>query len=77
MTGPRPVPGGPPARDDLTPRLFRALFQGFDLHRIGGTYVVLPKGTPCLSGPSLGVIARQISTRPDPAPGPGTGEPDR
>jgi hypothetical protein len=50
---------GPPARDDLTPRLFRALFQGFDLHDI---YVVLPKGTPCLSGPSLGAIARQIST---------------
>ena len=53
MTGPAPAPGGPPARDDLTPRLFRALFQGFDLHDIGGTYVVLPKA-PCLSGSSLG-----------------------
>ncbi len=73
MTG--PAPAGPPARDDLTPRLFRALSRGFDLHHIGGTYVVLPKGTP-LSGPSLGAIARQISA-PDPAPGPDTAGPVR
>jgi hypothetical protein len=55
-----------------------SLFQGFDLHRIGGTYVVLPKGTPRLSGPSLSAIARQISTsrtpRPARAPGSRTGE---
>lgn len=77
MTGPAPAPGGPPGRDDLTPRLFRALYREFDLHRIGGAYVVLPKGTPCLSGPSLGAIARQISTSPDPAPGPDAGEAGR
>ena len=76
MTGPAPAPGGQPGRDDLTSRLFRALFQGFDLHHIGGTYVVLPKGTPWLSGPSLGAIARQISA-PDPAPGPDTAGPVR
>jgi hypothetical protein len=76
MTEPAPAPGGPPARDDLTPRLFRALFQGFDLHQAGGTYVVLPKGTPRLAGPSLGAIARQISTR-DPAPGPNPAGPGR
>ena len=69
MTGPAPVPGGPPARDDLTPRLFRALFQGFDLHEVGGAYVVLPKGTPCLAGPSLGAIARQIRTPDTEGPG--------
>jgi len=76
MTGPAPAPGGPPARDDLTPRLFRVLFQGSGLHHIGGTYVVLPKGTPCLTGPSPGAIARQIST-PDRAPGPDTAGPGR
>jgi hypothetical protein len=76
MTGPAPAPGGPPACDDLTPCLFRALFQGFDLHQVGGTYVVLPKGTPCLFGPSLGAIARQISA-PEPAPGPDAAGPAR
>jgi len=76
MTGPGPAPGGQPGRVDLTSRLFRALFQGHDLHHVGGIYVVLPKGTPWLSGPSLGAIARQIST-PDPAPGPDTSGPAR
>ena len=76
MTGPALASGGQPARDDLTSRLFRALFQGFDLHHIGGTYVVLPKGTPYLSGPSLGAIARQISA-PDLASGPDTAGPVR
>jgi hypothetical protein len=57
----------PPAtavRDDLTSRIFRALFGDFDLHTADGPYVVVPRGTWCLTGPSLGVIARQISTGP-------------
>ena len=75
MTDPGPaVPAGPPACDDLTARVFRALHAQFDLHHADGTYVVTPKGTPCFAGPSLGEIARQISDREHPgppAPGPG------
>jgi hypothetical protein len=73
MTGTQPTtPAGGYARDDLTARIFRALYQGFDLHRIGEAYLAVPKGTPCYAGPSLGDIARQISaasvTAPVPAP---------
>jgi hypothetical protein len=67
MTG--PAPAGPPARDDLTARVFRALYQRFDLHTTGGTHIAVPKGTPCFVGPSLGDIARQISAA-SAAPGP-------
>ena len=67
------VPAAPsqPA-GDLTARLFRALYQEFDLHTVNGTYVVVPKGTPWFAGPSLGEIARQISghDRPDPVTSP-------
>jgi hypothetical protein len=68
----RSAPAGQQARDDLTPRVFQALFQGFDLHAANGTYIVVPKGCLCLAGPSLGDIARQISTQPGPAASPGT-----
>jgi hypothetical protein len=85
MTGPVPaVPAGQPACDDLTARVFRALYAGFDLHHVGGTYVVIPKGTPCFAGPSLGDIVRQISDREHPGPpppgapaAPGKGPPGR
>ena len=57
-------------------KIFRALYQEFDLRTINGTYVVVPKGTPWFAGTSLGDIARQISdhdprARPLPRPGPG------
>jgi hypothetical protein len=69
MTSTAPAaPAGQPGRDDLTPPIFRALFDGFDLHTAGATYIVVPAGTLCLAGPSLGDIARQISTRPVPGP---------
>jgi hypothetical protein len=76
MTGATPaVPAGPAAPAGLPARLFRALYAGYDLHAIDGIYVAVPAGTPCFAGPSLGQIARQISTRPacgpastDPAP---------
>ena len=58
---------GQSGRDDLTPRIFRAPFDGFDLHTAS-----VPAGTLRLAGPSLGDIARQISTRPVPATGPDT-----
>jgi serine/threonine-protein kinase RsbW len=48
-------------RDDLTPRIFRALYQDFDLLTIGTIHIVIPKGTPVFSGDSLGQIALQIS----------------
>ena len=67
MTG--STPAGEPARDDLTPRVFRALFQDFDLHTAGGTYIAVAAGAPCFAGSSLGDIARQISARTAPAPG--------
>lgn len=49
------------AQDELTIRMFRALYRDFDLYTVGGTHVVVPKGTPWFSGASLGSIARQIS----------------
>jgi hypothetical protein len=72
----RPAAAGQPGRDDLTERIFRALYQEFDLRTINGTYVVVPKGTPWFAGTSLGDIARQISDhdhpgRPLPRPAPG------
>ena len=50
-----------PSRDDLTPRIFRALYENFDLLTIGVIHIVTPKGTPVFIGDSLGQIARQIS----------------
>ncbi len=52
---------GQSGRDDLTPRIFRALYQDFDLLSIGAVHIVTPKGTPVFTGDSLGQIARQIS----------------
>ena len=69
MTGPAPVnPAGPPAPDDLTARVFRAPYQGFDLHAVGGTYIAIPAGTPCFARPSLGEVARLISEHEDQDP---------
>jgi hypothetical protein len=50
-----------PGRDDLTRRIFRALYAQFDLRTIGATHVVVPTGTPWFAGDSLGEVARQIS----------------
>jgi hypothetical protein len=62
MTGTTPAsPAAQPGRDDLTPRIFQALYQNFDLLTIGVTHIVTPKGTPVFVGDSLGQIARQIS----------------
>ncbi len=47
--------------DDLTPRIFRALYPGFDLLTIGVIHIVTPKGTPVFTGDSLGQLAQQIS----------------
>jgi len=58
MTG---TSAGQPGRDNLPSRIFRALYAEFDLRTVGGTYVVVPKGTPWFAGNSLGEIARQIS----------------
>ncbi len=62
---------------DLTARLFRALYQEFDLHTINGIYVVMPKGTSWFAGPSLGDIARQISGHDYPGPVASPAEPGR
>jgi hypothetical protein len=57
-----------PGRDDLTPRVFRALYQDYDLLIIGATHVVTPKGCQVFVGGSLGQIARQISGDEDGGP---------
>ena len=49
------------AYDELTVRVFRALYRDFDLYTVGSTHVAVPRGTPWFSGASLGSIARQIS----------------
>ena len=70
MTGTPPASSaGQPGRDDLTPRIFRALYQSFDLLTIGVIHIVTPKGTPVFIGDSLGQIARQISDHETRAPG--------
>ena len=61
-------PAGHSGRDDLTPRIFRALYPDFDLLTIGVVHVVTPKGTPVFTGDSLGQIARQISDHAHGAP---------
>lgn len=63
-TGPRTAVTREEARhsqDELTIRIFQALYRDFALYTVGSTYVVVPKGTPYFSGGSLGSIARQIS----------------
>jgi len=68
MTGTDPEDPSPP--DDLTARVFRALYPGFDLHDMTGTWLAVPAGTPWFTGPAIGEIARQISARDRPAPAP-------
>lgn len=57
-----------PVRDDLTVRLFRAMYAEYDLRMVGGIHVVVPRGTPWFAGHSLGEIARQISEYEHPQP---------
>jgi hypothetical protein len=66
---PAPAAAGQPGPGDLTARLFRALYRDFDLHDVGGLFIVLPKGTPWFAGHSLGDIARQICDQRPPGPG--------
>jgi hypothetical protein len=56
--------GGQPARDELTPRVFRALYAEYELRAVEGTrYVAVPKGTAWHAGQEIGEIAEQISAR--------------
>jgi hypothetical protein len=75
MTGPTSAsPAGHSGRDDLTPRIFRAIYPGFDLLTIGVIHIVTPKGTPVFTGDSLGQIARRIGDQEHGAPaGPSPG----
>jgi hypothetical protein len=47
--------------DELTPRVFRALYREYDLLTTGLIHIVTPKGTPLFIGDSLGEIARQLA----------------
>jgi hypothetical protein len=57
MTG---APAAQPDRDELTPRILRALHAEFDLRKIGGTHLAVSRGTPWFAGHSLGQVARQF-----------------
>jgi hypothetical protein len=71
MQRPRPArPAGTPDPGELPARLFRGLYQAYDLHVIEGVHVAVPKGTPCFASRSLGHVARQISERAGPGSGP-------
>ena len=48
-----PAPAVPPPPEDLTARVFRALYPEYDLHALPGTYLALPKGTPCFTAPAI------------------------
>jgi hypothetical protein len=63
-----PAAAGQPAAGDLTARIFRCLYPEYDMRAINGTYIVVPKGTRWLAGPSLGDIARRISNHDHPGP---------
>ncbi len=54
-----------PHPHNLTEMVFRALFSDHEFIVVSGTYVVVPKGTPVLTGDSLGSIAQEISDQPD------------
>jgi hypothetical protein len=55
------APEDPLPPEDLTARVFRALYDQFDLHITGDTHIAVPKGTPLFAGPTIGEIARKIS----------------
>jgi hypothetical protein len=62
MTRPAAVPSTTqPLPDTLTCRLFRALYDDFDLHTLGFGYVAVPAGTPVFTGLRLSDIAWQLS----------------
>jgi hypothetical protein len=60
--------GGEPGRDELTRRVFRALYPEYDLRTVHDTHVAVPKGSLWFAGKSLGDIARQISEHEYSAP---------
>jgi hypothetical protein len=69
MTRPATAPStSRPHPDTLTYRIFRALYDDFDLHILGFGYVAVPKGTPVFTGHRLSEIAWQISQHEHPGP---------
>jgi hypothetical protein len=60
--------GGEPGRDELTRRVFHALYPEYDLRTVHDTHVAVPKGSLWFAGKSLGDIARQISEHEYSAP---------
>lgn len=71
MTGTTPAStAGQSGRDDLTSRIFRALYQDFDLLTIGVIHIVTPKRAPVFTGDSLGQIARQLTGHQQPSADP-------
>jgi hypothetical protein len=69
LTGPEPViPATQQPPDNLTARVFRALYQDFDLYIVPGIHIAVPKGTHYFAGSSLGEVARQISDHEHHAP---------
>jgi len=46
---------------DIAARLFRALFNDWDLQEVRGGWVAVPKGTPWAAGATLRDISWQIA----------------
>ena len=73
MQRPRPAAAGTPDPGQLTARLFRGLYEAYDLHLVDGIHVVVPRGTPVSPGPAWPPSpGRSASTLPGP---PGTPAP--
>jgi hypothetical protein len=58
--------------DELTTRVFRALYPEYDLVTTGVIHIVTPKGTPLFISDSLAHIARQLTGHQHPGGDPGS-----
>jgi len=45
----------------LAERVFAGLFPGWTLHALAGGCIAVPRGTPVITGESLGTVVGQIS----------------
>src|SRR5689334_20520547 len=66
-------PAGQTGRDDLTARVFQALYQDYHPRTSGGTYIVVPRMPPGSPGPARATSHARLATtsiqsRNDPHP---------
>ena len=73
----RPAAAGQPGRDDLTERIFHALYQEFDLRTVNGTNIVVlkaPHGSPKPASATSPARSATTTTRARPLPRAGPGQ---